>query len=245
MPSQPPVLLSRFELWLLAISKKHGVRGFVVVVTAASVLLSFVITAGLVWRGAITEIVVSSLVIAIVVPLLVAPVASGVLARLLASLDHATAEMVILARTDPLTSLRNRRAFFDDATALVGGANKRLFLAAMIDVDSFKAVNDTYGHSVGDRVLEHLADNLTRAIRDQAVVGRLGGDEFAVVAPVDSAAAAATLVERLRAACQLGVVIPGLRASLGSVVMSTPFDIDAFLAAADRLLYDAKRANEV
>ena len=176
---------------------------------------------------------------------LVAPVASGVLARLLASLDHATAEMVILARTDPLTSLRNRRAFFDDATALVGGANKRLFLAAMIDVDSFKAVNDTYGHSVGDRVLEHLADNLTRAIRDQAVVGRLGGDEFAVVAPVDSAAAAATLVERLRAACQLGVVIPGLRASLGSVVMSTPCDIDAFLAAADRLLYDAKRANEV
>jgi diguanylate cyclase (GGDEF)-like protein len=204
-----------------------------------------VITSVLVWsRGATIDIVVPSVVIAIIVPLLVAPVASGVLARLLASLDHATSEMVVLARTDPLTSLRNRRAFFDDAVVLVGGVNAGLFLAVMIDVDAFKSVNDTHGHSVGDRVLQHLAGNLTGAVSGHAVVGRLGGDEFAVVAPVDSADVASAMVEQIRAACDLGGVVPGLRASLGFVV-SPPRDIDALLADADRILYHGKRANEV
>ncbi len=245
MSSPAPVTLSRFEQWLLAISKKHGTRGFTVVVTTASIALSVAITTVLVWsRGTTMDIVVPSVVIAIIVPLLVAPVASGVLARLLASLDHATSEMVVLARTDPLTSLRNRRAFFDDAVVLVGGADTGLFLAVMIDVDSFKSVNDTHGHSVGDRVLQHLAVNLTGAVTGRTVVGRVGGDEFAVVAPVDSAEAAAAMVEGIRTACDLGAVVPGLRASLGFVV-SPPLDIDALLAGADRVLYDGKRANEV
>jgi diguanylate cyclase (GGDEF)-like protein len=244
----PPIQLSRFELWLLAISKRHGIRGFVFVVTACSVVLSLVMTTSLmVATGSSRANTIFAMAISVVVPTMVAPVASGVLARLLASLDRATAEMELLARTDSLTSLRNRRAFFGDATALLArsgvAASPAMFLAVMVDVDNFKTVNDVYGHSIGDKALLTLAENLNRAVHDDAVVGRLGGDEFAVVANATTPAAAAAVVERLRAACDLAEVVPGLRASLGSVVMSSPVDVDALLAAADRDLYEHKRAH--
>ena len=258
MPLPRPIQLSQVELWLLAISKRHGVRGFVVVVVAWSVFLSVAMTATLmIVTGSSRENTIFAIVMSGVVPLSIAPLVAMMLARLLVSLDQATAEMEVLARTDSLTSLRNRRAFFEDAAALVeqlqiaASANDNsatdrpspILLAVMVDVDNFKTVNDIHGHSVGDRALQVLADNLGRAVHDDTVIGRLGGDEFAVIGRVASPAAAMAVVERLRAACDLSEAVPGLRASLGYAVMGAPADVDALLAAADRNLYEAKRTN--
>lgn len=248
MREPPPIRLSRLERWLLVISKRHGVRGFVIVVATCSVVLSVVMTATLmIASGSTREHTIFAVVIAVIVPITVSPVVAMTLARLLASLDRATVEMEVLARTDSLTSLRNRRAFFADAGALIGelpaDRPPPILLAVMVDVDNFKTVNDVHGHSVGDRALQTLAENLERAVHSDTVVGRLGGDEFGVVARAASPAAAMAAVERLRAACDLSEVVPDLRASLGFAVVDGPTDVDGLLVAADRNLYETKRTN--
>ena len=86
-----------------------------------------------------------------------------------------------MARVDPLTGLENRRAF-DEAlsAALATGTRFTLLLA---DVDSFKQINDRFGHTTGDRVLRELAAHASEAVRGGDCLARIGGDEFALVAP--------------------------------------------------------------
>ena len=119
-----------------------------------------------------------------------------------------------LARTDALTGVSNRR-FFDAHLAAVlaePGAGERVGLITL-DIDHFKAVNDTYGHAAGDAVLLEVAERLRDAIPAGALVARTGGEEFAVV--LDGApdmAAVHALAERLRAALQSRPIASGPRA---------------------------------
>jgi diguanylate cyclase (GGDEF)-like protein len=94
--------------------------------------------------------------------------------------EHARKEAMVAATTDFLTGLPNRRAFvaaLDSATAERPGR----FSLAILDLDRFKAVNDTFGHVIGDRLLVEVAARLVRAVGDQGMVARLGGDEFGVL----------------------------------------------------------------
>lgn len=86
---------------------------------------------------------------------------------------------------DHLTGLYNRRYFFDMGKKLFGNARRKSFdiVLAMIDIDHFKHVNDTYGHAVGDDVLCHVATIIADHFRSSDVVARLGGEEFCVMAP--------------------------------------------------------------
>jgi diguanylate cyclase (GGDEF)-like protein/PAS domain S-box-containing protein len=114
-------------------------------------------------------------------------------AQLFAQVQH-------LAITDELTSLYNRRHFFElarrefERVQRYGGE----LSAIMLDIDQFKQVNDTFGHSVGDQVLRHIASQLRQSVRETDILGRYGGDEFVVLLPETNYAAAIQLAERLR-----------------------------------------------
>lgn len=109
-------------------------------------------------------------------------------------------ELRRLLTTDQLTGLANRSRFFELAEAEV--ARRERFgtplSCLMIDVDHFRAVNDTHGHAGGDRVLCELADLFRRGLRTIDIVGRLGGEEFAVLLPSIGAAGARSLAELIR-----------------------------------------------
>src|SRR3712207_2670168 len=86
-----------------------------------------------------------------------------------------------LATTDSLTGVANRRHFFTLAAAVTAGPLP--VTALMLDIDHFKAINDTYGHQAGDDVIRGVADRLRAAMPAGAVLGRYGGEEFALLVP--------------------------------------------------------------
>lgn len=244
----PIASLSRLERFLMRIRSQRGTRTFVAVVAGVSILLSLLLTAPLlVIIEAPARDFVLGLMIAVLVPALVAPTIALWLARLLKALDQASSELRHLAHVDGLTGVRNRRAFVTDALALWSAADAgdgpATLLVGMVDMDKFKAVNDIHGHAVGDRALQALATNLRDAIGDAGVVGRLGGDEFALVAVLPNAEEALEHHrQRLGFACKLDAVLPGLRATAGTIVTTTAMSLDEALSHADHALYRSKPA---
>ena len=103
-----------------------------------------------------------------------------------------------MARVDPLTGLQNRRAF-DEALTDAFDSSPR-FTVLLADVDSFKEINDRFGHTTGDRVLRELAAHGSAAVRAGDCLARIGGDEFALVAPGAGLESAERLVEAVRLA---------------------------------------------
>ncbi len=148
-----------------------------------------------------------------------------------------------LALTDPLTGLGNRRRLAEDSAAVLFAAARRDAPAAvaMIDVDHFKAFNDTHGHPAGDAALRRVAGIVTAAIRGGDRAYRYGGEEMAVLLPETEVAEALVVAERIRAAVAIdaGAAAP-LSVSIG-VACATGGDPAALIAAADAALYAAKR----
>jgi two-component system cell cycle response regulator len=150
-----------------------------------------------------------------------------------------------MAATDGLTELANRRSFDEvlDRELLRAGRTDGRLSIVLIDVDQFKALNDTYGHVVGDTVLREIAAALRSCGREYDTIARFGGEEFAAVLPGCSAALALQVAERLRVAIAEGTKAVPVTASCG--VATYPYDgIDAtsLVEAADAALYAAKRA---
>lgn len=106
----------------------------------------------------------------------------------------------ILARKDELTGLSNRREFFDqgDHTLKQAVRFKHPVSVIMMDLDNFKKINDDYGHSAGDKVLQVVAELLKSMVREIDIVARIGGEEFAYVLPETGLDEAVKLAERLR-----------------------------------------------
>jgi len=148
---------------------------------------------------------------------------------------------------DALTELINRREFERRLSNMVGNRRRDVGSALFIDLDHFKAVNDSAGHAAGDRVLIDIAHVLLDQVRASDTVARLGGDEFAVLLPVCDREGAARIAEKMRAAIEAyrlnwrGQSF-GVGASFGVVELdrSVP-DVAAALAAADEACYAAKR----
>jgi len=149
-----------------------------------------------------------------------------------------------------LTRLSNRRHFMERAESEFERSRRyqRELSAFLLDADNFKAVNDTHGHEVGDRVLRVLANACRQSLRQLDVVGRYGGEEFVVLLPETSAALAYEAAERLRHEIeQLRIPTRSddirITVSIG-VATATPVaeSVAALINEADRALYEAKRA---
>jgi diguanylate cyclase (GGDEF)-like protein/PAS domain S-box-containing protein len=153
------------------------------------------------------------------------------------------AEIIQLARYDDLTKCLNRPAILDALAGAVGGSGVAVIF---VDLDGFKAINDTYGHAAGDRLLAAVGQRLRQGTR-QASVGRLGGDEFLVVVrDVPSADQAEHLGRRLGRAVgrplHLGATVTRPAASVGVAWSADPAtDPSALIAQADEAMYAAKR----
>ncbi|NJL46155.1 MAG: GGDEF domain-containing protein [Leptolyngbyaceae cyanobacterium SM2_3_12] len=153
-----------------------------------------------------------------------------------------------LAFYDALTGLPNRALFNDRFNHALAVAQRRQEMMAVVflDIDRYKGINDTFGHAVGDRVLQELAHRIQHCLRNQDTVARWGGDEFTLILnPVESTQAAAQVVERMIASLQSPFEIQGyslqVRASFGVALFPQASDNpDTLLRYADIALYQAK-----
>jgi diguanylate cyclase (GGDEF)-like protein len=152
----------------------------------------------------------------------------------------------LLARTDALTHISNRRAFFEAAGLEIERARRtrRPTALAFIDVDDFKVVNDGMGHAQGDALLVVVAQTLRAATRAVDSVGRLGGDEFALLLPETAAPEIEPLLTRVRTSLLAAMTRHGwgVGFSIGAAVfVAPPSSTDELIARADDLMYAAKR----
>lgn len=163
-------------------------------------------------------------------------------------LQEARDQAVQLASTDPLTGLFNRRHVFTRLDVLFDQARDLRYplTLAVIDLDHFKRVNDSYGHGVGDQVLVHFAQKFEARRRPQDLVGRIGGEEFLMVLPNTTAQGARQVLARLRedlAHSQAAPDHPELRLSFSSGVAqmkTSDTNASALYQRADQALYGAK-----
>jgi diguanylate cyclase (GGDEF)-like protein len=151
-----------------------------------------------------------------------------------------------LALRDELTGLANRRLLDELLTAALARTSRSgtCVVVSYLDLDGFKAINDDYGHAVGDAVLEEVGRGLRAAVRDEDIIARIGGDEFVVVqeCPVDQTAAPVARLEHLRfEAVTLEGAVVECGVSVGSVIAGTEHDAAAVVAAADAAMYLVKR----
>jgi diguanylate cyclase (GGDEF)-like protein len=154
------------------------------------------------------------------------------------NLAGAVAEIEELARTDALTGLPNRRMWDEELTrefARAGRSGRPLSIA-MIDLDHFKAVNDTHGHEAGDTLLRDAGAAWRAALRQTDVVTRFGGDEFAVLMPDCALAQATAVLQRARDATPHGQTC-----STGVACWDGAESSQELMARADAALYEAKR----
>jgi len=155
-------------------------------------------------------------------------------------------EATLLASTDELTGIANRRAFMSQLDREIAGATEFGWplAVAMFDVDHFKNVNDRYGHAVGDRVLQLIAARAASVVRGGDLVGRLGGEEFGILMPGATLEEAAHVAERLRQAmetvAELDESLPGVTISIGIASRESQRSAKELLASADVALYAAK-----
>ena len=163
-------------------------------------------------------------------------------------LRRAMIQVRYLALTDPLTGIANRPAFFDMLERAIARQRRQgdPFALLYMDLDGFKAVNDTSGHAVGDQVLRDVAGVLRRKIRSEDTAARLGGDEFAALL-VGGEVNGAPAAERIRSevvACMRQRGWP-VTVSIGAVTFrAPPRDAAAALGLADELMYGAKRSGK-
>lgn len=160
--------------------------------------------------------------------------------------EHSHGELRRLVDRDELTGVHSRRAFLHRLQQLSEGGGQRPALPILvIDLDLFKRINDTWGHSAGDEALRHFVEVAQRCMRVQDTMGRLGGEEFAVLLPRASVEQAQGVAERLR-----GLLVEHplrltednvrLTASIGVTVLLPGESPELALGRADQAMYQAK-----
>ncbi|UCD80043.1 MAG: diguanylate cyclase [Desulfobacterales bacterium] len=153
------------------------------------------------------------------------------------------------AQTDGLTNLLNGRAFREGARKLFDLCRRigRPATLAYIDLDNFKAVNDSLGHTEGDSVLKLVGTILAKSVRNTDLVGRLGGDEFAVILPDTNLSQAQTVIAKIHEKLteEVGAHNWRIGFSIGVAVLAKPpSSVDEAIKLADNLMYDVKKVGK-
>ena len=168
---------------------------------------------------------------------------SDELQRAIRKVEESRKEVERISRIDPLTGLFNRRHFFGEARRFEGRQ-----ALVILDVDHFKAINDHFGHSTGDRILKEIADRIKASVRPNDVACRYGGEEFAILLPDSDLKSAEVVAERLRqtvesSPCDSEAKPQQVTVSLGvAAVENRDAGIEALIDRADQALYEAKNA---
>lgn len=163
------------------------------------------------------------------------------------SLAHANEKLLQAALHDPLTQLPNRMLLQDRIEQAIEKAQRRQFSFAVMfcDLDGFKAINDAYGHQLGDKLLIQMSERVSALLRSHDTFARLGGDEFVIVFQVDDPEDAAVVAERIIACVAEPFLIDALElqvtASLGiALYPADATDERALMAHADAAMYHTK-----
>lgn len=153
-----------------------------------------------------------------------------------------------MAYLDPMTNVHNRRYFFDEAerTLSLSKREKKALTLAMIDIDKFKAVNDTHGHDVGDLVIIELCKEVKKTIRDSDIFARFGGEEFILMFPNTNLENALIICEKIRTNVEK-IILNDIKftISIGLADFKTQTDniqesIEEVIKVSDNGLYKAK-----
>lgn len=160
--------------------------------------------------------------------------------------NRSAAAAMLLASTDVLTGLANRRGIVEhlDVTLADTDIGKTALSVILFDIDHFKAVNDRYGHDVGDEVLKRVASSANACLRHTDLIGRYGGEEFVIILPSTDAEVALQIAERVRARIEASwdARQPKVTVSLGIASTRGEDAGDVVLKRADIALYEAKSA---
>ncbi|MRJ42681.1 MULTISPECIES: sensor domain-containing diguanylate cyclase [unclassified Idiomarina] len=171
--------------------------------------------------------------------------------KLLEDMKAVQEELKLQAATDPLTRLYNRRFFYAEADYLLQRAQSEHYPVSILtlDIDRFKQVNDTFGHAIGDRILQELADILKGSVRESDIVARFGGEEFVILLNKCDFRAASKLAEQIRVAVTKHAIelsaseTMSFTISIGlTEVLLGKEQIDDAIHRADLALYSAKKA---
>lgn len=174
------------------------------------------------------------------------------LSREIRERKKAQQQLTYLATHDPLTSLPNRTVFNEHLVNAIRSARRNKEYAALLfmDLDRFKAVNDSFGHDAGDQLLKAVCQRIKDQIRDMDTVARLGGDEFGVVLCGQSGTGGAEIVaDKLVHALHEPFLIDGHCCEVGVSIGISYYpadgeDIDTLLSKADDAMYEAKRSGK-
>jgi diguanylate cyclase (GGDEF)-like protein len=230
--------------------RSRGRLETVIVVTAISVISSVGITSFI--MSLISEAPDTSIFLpAIAAPLIIAPLVSWHIVGLLLYIFELEAKQRTLASFDYLTEIFNRRYFLTESNRLLEESKVKIksFSVAMLDLDEFKLINDTYGHEAGDIVLKSFADILRKYSNDVCITGRLGGEEFAVCISGSQLKDVTEQFNEIKIAVanshiqyQKDTVRFSISIGLVHVQDTSNVDLSSLLASADRALYKAKSA---
>lgn len=170
---------------------------------------------------------------------------SVIIHKLRVALEYQTS----LAQMDHLTRVANLRYFVDSVQRELERSKRygHPLTLVYIDLDNFKAVNDSLGHQQGDRLLQRVAETIKKSIRDTDVAGRLGGDEFAILLPETEELAAREVLQRLQKELSETMAADGWKVtfSIGSVTFfEIPSSVNEAIKRADELMYEVKRSGK-
>jgi diguanylate cyclase (GGDEF)-like protein len=177
------------------------------------------------------------------------PLTAGCVGLMLRLRQRLIPELLRLAQVDALSGVLNRRAFMETAADLLRRARQSELpmTLALIDVDHFKQINDTYGHDAGDQVIRQVSELLRRSVRSSDLVGRLGGDEFVLLVQLPGDAATQTLERTLQlvGSTDMGIGDDGpvtvtLSVGMASCSGHAGYVLSDLMTAADAALYVAK-----
>jgi len=232
--------------------KRFGVLKVTIAISFAAIFFSNLIVAFFDAVSLMGKIRFPPHLISTVTPAIVAPILIYIILRLVVQVNVAEEKLLALSTTDELTGMSNRRCFIDIAEHEQAKAQRygESFSVALLDVDDFKNINDTYGHLIGDKALIQVAKICKENIRLPDICARYGGDEFIFLFPSTGKEKARMCLERISGEISNNPIqhdgsIINILVSIGlSEFSNKSLILNDVLREADMALYQAKRTGK-